>query len=94
MLMLVFDQVRPLLPSQVTSLGLSAAQANWRLAVDQGLAVVPALNKCDLPQADPEAVTQQLQDVCGVHPDEQVIGCFAFDSDVSSSSASTMYENS
>lgn len=27
------------------------AQANWRLAVEQGLAVVPAINKVDLPQA-------------------------------------------
>ncbi|GFH15648.1 GTP binding protein LepA, partial [Haematococcus lacustris] len=47
--------------------------ANWRLARDQGLVVVTALNKIDLPQADPEACVRQLQEAGGLREGEQVL---------------------
>src|SRR6202142_3856939 len=40
--------------------------ANVYLAVNANLAIVPALNKIDLPAADPEAVRQQIEDVVGI----------------------------
>lgn len=47
--------------------------ANWRLARDQGLVVVTALNKIDLPQADPQACVRQLQEAGGLREGEQVL---------------------
>ncbi|KAJ9525439.1 hypothetical protein QJQ45_003160 [Haematococcus lacustris] len=47
--------------------------ANWRLARDQGLVVVTALNKIDLPQAEPEACVRQLQEAGGLREGEQVL---------------------
>ena len=38
--------------------------ANFYLAFDLELAVVPVLNKIDLPAADPEKVAEQVQQVC------------------------------
>ena len=38
--------------------------ANFYLAFDLDLAVVPVLNKIDLPAADPEKVAEQVQQVC------------------------------
>jgi GTP-binding protein LepA len=35
-------------------------------AVDQGLEVVPVLNKIDLPQAEPERVCQEIEEIIGV----------------------------
>ncbi|MFI5167900.1 MAG: translation elongation factor 4 [Thermoanaerobaculales bacterium] len=40
--------------------------ANAYLAVDQGLELVPVLNKVDLPAADPERVREQIEQVIGV----------------------------
>ncbi len=40
--------------------------ANAYLAVDQGLEVVPVLNKIDLPQAEPERVREQIEHVVGL----------------------------
>lgn len=35
-------------------------------AIDQGLEVLPVLNKIDLPQADPDRVAQEIEDVIGI----------------------------
>jgi GTP-binding protein LepA len=35
-------------------------------AIDQGLEVLPVLNKIDLPQAEPEKVMQEIEDVIGI----------------------------
>ncbi len=40
--------------------------ANAYLAVDQGLALIPVLNKIDLPQAEPERVRDQIEQVVGL----------------------------
>ena len=37
--------------------------ANFYLAFDLELAIVPVLNKIDLPAADPEKVAEQVQQV-------------------------------
>src|SRR5262249_53850875 len=35
-------------------------------AIDQGLVVLPVLNKIDLPQADPAKVIQEIEDIIGI----------------------------
>ncbi|MCE9633565.1 MAG: translation elongation factor 4 [Methylophilales bacterium] len=40
--------------------------ANCYTAIEQGVEVVPVLNKIDLPSADPERVMQEIEDVIGV----------------------------
>jgi GTP-binding protein LepA len=40
--------------------------ANLYLALDGDLAIVPVLNKIDLPSADPEGVRQQIEDIIGL----------------------------
>ena len=40
--------------------------ANTYLAVDAGLAIVPVVNKIDLPSADPERVCHEIEDVIGI----------------------------
>ena len=40
--------------------------ANCYTAIDQGLEVIPVLNKMDLPQADPEKVKQEIEEIIGV----------------------------
>jgi len=35
-------------------------------AIEQGVEVVPVLNKMDLPQADPERVTSEIEDIIGI----------------------------
>ncbi len=47
--------------------------ANCYLALDSNLAIVPVLNKIDLPQADVEGTRQQLADVLGLDPDEALL---------------------
>jgi GTP-binding protein LepA len=44
--------------------------ANFYLAFDSDLTLVPVLNKIDLPQADVEGVTRQLADLLGFGADE------------------------
>ena len=39
--------------------------ANFYLAFDLELSIVPVLNKIDLPAADPEKVAEQVQQVRG-----------------------------
>ena len=43
--------------------------ANAYLALDGGLEIVPAANKIDLPQADPDAAANELGDLLGESPD-------------------------
>lgn len=40
--------------------------ANCYTAIEQGLEVIPVLNKMDLPQADPERVAQEIEDIIGL----------------------------
>src|SRR6186713_2515327 len=40
--------------------------ANCYTAIEQGVEVVPALNKMDLPQADPERVISEIEDIIGI----------------------------
>src|SRR6202142_3759303 len=40
--------------------------ANVYLAVNNNLAIVPVINKIDLPAADPEAVRRQIEEVVGI----------------------------
>lgn len=40
--------------------------ANCYTAIEQGLEVLPILNKMDLPQADPEKVKQEIEDIIGI----------------------------
>ena len=46
--------------------------ANCYTAIDQGLEVVPVLNKIDLPAADPERVVDEIEDVIGVEAHDAV----------------------
>lgn len=45
---------------------------NAYLAVDNGLDVLPVVNKIDLPNADPEGAIQELEDVVGIPGDDAV----------------------
>ena len=47
--------------------------ANAYLAVDAGLEVIPALNKIDLPAADPDRVAEEIASVIGVEPESVVL---------------------
>ncbi len=40
--------------------------ANCYTAIEQGLEVVPVLNKMDLPQADPDRVAQEIEEIIGI----------------------------
>jgi len=40
--------------------------ANCYTAIDQGLEVLPVLNKIDLPQAEPERAAQEIEDIIGL----------------------------
>ncbi|MEI6222206.1 MAG: translation elongation factor 4 [bacterium] len=46
--------------------------ANFYLALDQGLEIIPVLNKVDLPSAKPEQVAEEIEKVLGL-PKESVI---------------------
>ena len=44
--------------------------ANTYLAIENGLELIPIMNKVDLPGAEPERVAQEISDLIGVDPDE------------------------
>jgi len=46
--------------------------ANTYLAVDAGLELIPALNKIDLPGAEPERVAGEIGELLGENPDEVI----------------------
>lgn len=47
--------------------------ANCYTAIELGMEVLPVLNKMDLPQADPEAARQEVEDVIGIDASEAVL---------------------
>ena len=47
--------------------------ANVYLAVNANLAIVPVINKIDLPAADPENVRRQIEDVIGIDASEAIL---------------------
>jgi GTP-binding protein LepA len=47
--------------------------ANAHLAIEQGLEIIPVINKVDLPGADIPAIQQQLEDVLAIPADEAVL---------------------
>jgi len=44
--------------------------ANCVTAIDQGLEVLPVLNKIDLPAADPDKVSQEIEEIIGIDAQE------------------------
>jgi GTP-binding protein LepA len=44
--------------------------ANCYTAIEQGLEVVPVLNKIDLPSADPDKVKQEIEEIIGIDATE------------------------
>jgi GTP-binding protein LepA len=44
--------------------------ANCYTAIEQGLEVLPILNKMDLPQADPDRVRQEIEEIIGIDASE------------------------
>src|SRR5437588_494645 len=40
--------------------------ANCNTAIEQGLEVLPVINKIDLPSADPERVTREIEEIIGI----------------------------
>ena len=47
--------------------------ANAHLALEQGLEIIPVINKIDLPSADVPAIQQQLEDVLAIPSEEAVL---------------------
>ncbi len=47
--------------------------ANCYTAIDQGLEVIPVLNKIDLPQADPVRVASEIEDIIGLDASQALI---------------------
>jgi GTP-binding protein LepA len=46
--------------------------ANCYTALEQGLEVIPVLNKMDLPQADPDKVAQEIEEIIGIEATDAV----------------------
>ena len=46
--------------------------ANCYTAIEQGLEVMPVLNKMDLPQAEPERVAQEIEEIIGIDASDAV----------------------
>ena len=46
--------------------------ANCYTALEQGLEVIPVLNKMDLPQAEPERVAEEIEDIIGIDATDAV----------------------
>ncbi len=47
--------------------------ANCYTAIDQGLEVVPVLNKIDLPAADPQSVIAEIEEIIGIEAKDAVL---------------------
>jgi translation elongation factor EF-4 len=53
--------------------GLQAQSlAVFRAASAQGLAIIPCLNKIDLPHASPEAISQQIEETLRIPPSQHL----------------------
>ena len=44
--------------------------ANTYLALDAGLEIIPVINKVDLPSADPDRVSKEIEDIIGIPCDD------------------------
>src|SRR5256885_12790838 len=47
--------------------------ANCYTATEQGVTVVPVLNKIDLPSADPNRVMTEIEDIIGIHAHDAIL---------------------
>jgi len=47
--------------------------ANCYTAIEQGVEVVPVLNKIDLPSADPSRVMEEIEDIIGIHAHDAIL---------------------
>jgi GTP-binding protein LepA len=47
--------------------------ANCHTAIDQGLEVLPVINKIDLPSADPNRVVQEIEEIIGIEASDAVL---------------------
>jgi GTP-binding protein LepA len=47
--------------------------ANVYLALDAGLEIIPVLNKVDLPNADPERIKKQIEEIIGLPTDDALL---------------------
>ncbi|NLY91292.1 MAG: elongation factor 4 [Firmicutes bacterium] len=47
--------------------------ANLYLALEHDLEIIPVINKVDLPSADPERITKQLEEIFGFRPEEAIL---------------------
>ncbi len=47
--------------------------ANYQMALNQGLEIVPVINKIDLPAADPERVVREIEEVLALPADDAVL---------------------
>src|SRR6184192_2117795 len=47
--------------------------ANCYTATEQGVTVVPVLNKIDLPSADPDRVMSEIEDIIGIHAHDAIL---------------------
>ena len=47
--------------------------ANCYSAIEQGLEIVPVINKIDLPAADPDKVIQDIQDIIGIEVNDPIL---------------------
>ena len=68
-----YEVSRSLAACEAALLVVDAAQgvearsvANCYAAIDQGLEIIPVLNKIDLPAADPEGVKREIEDIIGI----------------------------
>ncbi len=75
-----YEVSRSLAACEGTLLVIDAAQgieaqtlANLYLALEADLAIIPVINKIDLPSADPEKVKQEVEDVIGLPRDECIL---------------------
>jgi elongation factor 4 len=75
-----YEVSRSLYACQGALLLIDAAQgiqaqtmANFYLAFDQDLTIIPVINKIDLPNAKPEKVIEEIESVFGLKPEEVVL---------------------
>ena len=47
--------------------------SNLYMAIDNDLTIIPVINKCDMPNAMPEEVTDEIVDLIGCDPDEIIL---------------------
>ncbi len=75
-----YEVSRSLAAAEGALLVIDAAQgveaqtvANVHLALDQGLEIIPVINKIDLPNASPERTKMELEEIIGIHGDEAIL---------------------